>query len=199
MKNLYCYGKIEEEAKRLAEEEAKRLAEEEAKQLAKQLELMQLEGEDKVEELIEEQLSEDKAHLDTKLDDVISSVISGHRAIPLSMFGTPLLSRGHSGAVIGVSFVFKGGNEKGALFVVPYTREEYIGMPRKKKKSVLTSIKALLADSSTARLLAALESLDNRGERINERIEKLRARLSEKRKSLPTSPVWEEAVKRVVK
>jgi prefoldin subunit 5 len=115
------------------------------------------------------------------------------------MFGTPLVSRGHSGAVIGVSFVFKGGNENGALFVVPYTREEYIGMPRKKKKSVLTSIKALLAYSSTARLLAALESLDNRGERINERIEKLRARLSEKRKSLPTSPVWEEAVKRVVK
>ncbi len=189
----------EEEAKRLAEEEAKRLAEEEAKQLAEQLELMQLEGEDKVEELIEEQLSEDKAHLDTKLDDVISSVISGHRAIPLSMFGTPLVSRGHSGAVIGVSFVFKGGNEKGALFVVPYTREEYIGMPRKKKKRVLTSIKALLAYSSIARLLAALESLDNRGERINERIEKLRARLSEKRKSLPTSPVWEEAVKRVVK
>ena len=189
----------EEEAKRLAEEEAKRFAEEEAKQLAEQLELMQLEGEDKVEELIEEQLSEDKAHLDTKLDDVISSVISGHRANPLSMFGTPLVSRGHSGAVIGVSFVFKGGNEKGALFVVPYTREEYIGMPRKKKKSVLTSIKALLAYSSTVRLLAALESLDNRSERINERIEKLRARLSEKRKSLPTSPVWEEAVKRVVK
>ena len=189
----------EEEAKRLAEEEAKRLAEEEAKRLAEEEAAAQEYSAETVEELIEEELAhhEDEAKIEEKLEDMINSIISGKSATDVSLFATPLVQRGKSR--VRISFVFKGGDEESALFVVPYTREEYIHMPRKKKKSVLTYIKAMVAYSSTARLIEALTNLNTGGVRMQQRIDKLHARLALKRKHFPTTPIWEEAVSRVVK
>jgi hypothetical protein len=173
----------------------RRSVEEELKEV---IETLEATGEDEV--VI---TAEDDAAAEALIDaiDVIEAAYSsdGHRrrVIVVSATGTPIVRRKTESDE--PDFTFTDANSDGRALVIPYTRAEYLALPRKKKKSVLTSIKALLAYSSTARLLAALESLENRGERINERIEKLRARLSEKRKSLPTSPVWEEAVKRVVK
>ena len=113
--------------------------------------------------------------------------------------GTPLVNRG-ANRQSAVEFAFRGANGAGeANFVVPYTREQYLALPRKKKKSVLTSVKALLRYSATSRLIEALESRGSQNPRIVERIERLKLRLAQEKKNLPTAALWVEAVKRVTK
>ena len=85
------------------------------------------------------------------------------------------------------------------LFVVPYTREQYLALPRKKKKSVLMSVKALLRYAATERAIKVLKSYKSQTERMAQRIARLEAKLAERRRILPTASLWADAVKRVVK
>ena len=139
----------------------------------------------------------EEAAIEKKIDDIVDRYIKGG-PIYISLHSTPAVYRGNRGASE-LPFAFKGGNEGQARFVVPYTREEYLALPRKKKKSVLMNVKALLRYSATERLIAALVARGSDNERINERIAALRARLATQKRALPTASLWLDAVKRVVK
>ena len=61
------------------------------------------------------------------------------------------------------------------------------------------NVKALFKYKTTAELLDKLVSFDSSNERVRARIEELRVRLEEEKKFLPTSSLWENAVKRISK
>ena len=142
---------------------------------------------------------ENEIKLEARLEEIIKSSIDGRstRIITTSLL-TPVVSRG-TRKVESLSFAFLGGNVKGALFVVPYTREQYLALPRKKKKSVLMSVKALLRYAATERAIKVLKSYKSQTERMAQRIARLETKLAERRRILPTASLWADAVKRVVK
>ena len=158
-------------------------------------------SEPEAEESFENKLLEveNEIKLEARLEEIIKSSIDGRstRIITTSLL-TPVVSRG-ARKVESLSFAFLGGNVKGALFVVPYTREQYLALPRKKKKSVLMSVKALLRYAATERAIKVLKSYKSQTERMAQRIARLEAKLAERRRILPTASLWADAVKRVVK
>ena len=83
--------------------------------------------------------------------------------------------------------------------VIPYTREQYLALPRKKKKSVLMNVKKMIAYRNTRTLLDLLESMHTENPRILERMQRLEEKLAEESKFLPNAPLWEESVKRLKK
>ena len=134
---------------------------------------------------------------ESKIDDMIRSAMKTNSGVCISLFSTPQIYRGERG-VGALRFAFSGGaQESSAQIVIPYTREQYLALPRKKKKRVLMNVKALLRYKATSLLLNKLLSLNSSSERTAERIEALRERLESERKFLPTSPLWENAVKRI--
>ena len=136
---------------------------------------------------------------ESKIDDMIRSAMKTNSGVCISLFSTPQIYRGERG-VGALRFAFSGGaQESSAQIVIPYTREQYLALPRKKKKRVLMNVKALLRYKATSMLLNKLLSLNSSSERTAERIEALRERLESERKFLPTSPLWENAVKRISK
>ena len=141
---------------------------------------------------------ENEVALDARIERIIKTAISGRSTVVLSGWHTPLVRRGRSGEST-VSFAFKGGNEARALIVVPYTRAQYLALPRKKKKDVLMNVKALLKYAATSRAIAALKALSSDNERIAERIARLEARKKTEMKFLPTASLWSAAVMKVVK
>ena len=141
---------------------------------------------------------ENEVALEARLDKIIRSTVSGRSTVVLDHLATPRVRRG--GAVAStIGFAFRGGSESDALVVVPYTREQYLALPRKKKKAVLMSVRALLKYLATSRALDALRSLGSDNERIAERIEALEQRLESEKRVLPTASLWRDAVTRVVK
>ena len=84
---------------------------------------------------------------------------------------------------------------KGAI-IIPYTRAQYLALPRKKKKSVLTNVNRLLDYRRTLALLDTLKSLNSSNERILERIANLEIKVAEKRKFIPTAKLWEACIPR---
>ena len=141
---------------------------------------------------------ENEIKLEAKLEKIIRSAISGRRTVVLNGGATPRVRRGGAQKDM-IGFAFRGGNESGALIVVPYTREQYLALPRKKKKDVLMNVKALLRYAATSRAAASLRALGSDNERIAERIARLEERLKSQKKFLPTANLWCEAVKRVVR
>ena len=141
---------------------------------------------------------ENEIALDARIERIIKTAISGRSTVVLSGGHTPLVRRGRGGNDA-VSFAFKGGNEAHALIVVPYTRAQYLALPRKKKKDVLMNVKALLKYAATSRAVAALKALSSDNERIAERIARLEARQKTEMKFLPTASLWSAAVMKVVK
>ena len=144
-------------------------------------------------------IPEEESIPEAKIDDMIRSAMKQGGGVCISLFSTPQIYRGERG-VGALRFAFSGGaRENSAQIVIPYTREQYLALPRKKKKRVLMNVKALLRYKATSMLLNKLLSLNSSSERITERIEALRERLESERKFLPTSPLWENAVKRISK
>ena len=157
---------------------------------------------DVVEEPVPEAVvleAENEIRLEARLDDIIKSCIDGRstRVLTSPLF-TPVVSRSAKKTET-VGFAFRDTDVKNALFTLPYTREEYLALPRKKKKSVLMSVKALLRYAATKRAIDLLRSYKSESERTAERIATLEARLKDERRILPTAPLWADAVKRVVK
>ena len=111
---------------------------------------------------------------------------------------TRLVSRGAK-RVDGAFYAFLDEDDAGALFTVPYTKAQYLALPRKQRKSVAVSAKALLRYAQTDREIELLKSNESQSKKTAERIAKLEARLLRERKLLPAESLWADAVKRVVK
>ena len=150
---------------------------------------------------LSEQLTiyEDEKLLEGKINDIIKP--------PLSASGTAAVSspsrslrRALGTREPSLSFAFLGSEgTENADVVVPYTRHQYLALPRKKKKRVLTNVKELLRYAATSRLIDALKASGTDNARVAERIERLNRRLAEQRKLLPTENRWTETVKRITK
>ena len=152
------------------------------------------------EEALEEEIAviEDEKVFDERIDSMIKLSIAGRTTVTFSDFGSSLVTRGRKREEIGFAFLGSVGAEN-AFVVAPYTREQYLSLPRKKKKNVLTSIKALLRYATTARLIESLGALGTDNTRIAQRIALLNKKLAKERRLLPTASNWAEAVKRVTK
>ena len=88
------------------------------------------------------------------------------------------------------------GAEEGAVRI-PYTRAQYLALPRKKKKSVLTNVKKMISYRNTLAVIELLKSRDSDNPRIQERIRILEEKLAEEAKALPKAELWEASVQRV--
>ena len=142
---------------------------------------------------------EDDDSFDSSIDALLDSMVDGRATIVLNGGGSPLVKRGIRGNDEKLGFSFSDGAAAPDTIVIPYTRAEYLALPRKKKKSVLMSVKKLLRYSATKRLCEALRSLNSKNERILMRIAKLEERLLVEERFLPTAKLWENAVKRLKK
>jgi hypothetical protein len=96
-------------------------------------------------------------------------------------------------------FVFSDAKDAGDAILVPYTREQYLALPRKKKKNVLMNVKRMISYRKTRALLDILTSVGSNNPRVAERIERLSERLREEARFLPTSPLWEACIQRLKK
>ena len=153
-----------------------------------------------LDELIEEEITVigDEKLFEARVDDMIKLSIAGKTTVKYSDFGKggPFISRTRKQAVLGFAFRGAEGAES-ACVIAPYTREEYLALPRKKKKGVQSTIKALLRYAATVRLLESLKTRDTENERIAERISLLENRLVKERRLLPAAKQWTDAVNRV--
>ena len=84
---------------------------------------------------------------------------------------------------------------RGAI-IIPYTRAQYLALPRKKKKSVLTNVNKLIEYRRTQALLDALKALNSDNARIKERIANLEIKVAEKRRFIPDAKLWESCVRK---
>lgn len=119
---------------------------------------------------------------------------SGRHVIIVDANGTPIVRRKDYGEdEMDFAFSDTEGAPRSAL-IIPYTRAQYLALPRKKKKSVLMNVKKLLEYRKIKRYRDALISLHSSNERIVERIAKLDERLAIAAKFLPDSKLWEKCV-----
>lgn len=182
----------EEEAKRRAEEEERRRAEEEAKRLAEEAERRAAEEAAVVVNTEVDEISEES------LEKLVESVIEGKASLEISESGTRIVVRRGARDAEKQGFVFSGEEGGENAVVVPYTRAQYLALPRKKKKSVLMRVKALVRYQTTARLVSDLRSLNTDSERVAQRIATLEAKLGEEKKGLSSSGLWADAVKKII-
>ena len=174
--------RLAEEAERIrvAEEEARRFAEEEARRIAE-------EEERRSREAIGEQIAAiAEAADDVTLDNAIDR-------------GVEIMERMIEASKRRAPFAFS--DEEGAegLVLIPYTRAQYLALPRQKKKSVLMNVKKLVRYSATKQLVETLYAMNSANPRILARINALEERLEEESRFLPNSKLWESAVQRLRK
>ncbi len=169
--------RAEEEARRLAEEEARRLAEEEAKRLA----------EEEARRLAEEEaaLLADEAE---ESDDDATAVVGASRSNRKQEDKPDFLYMDSA----------DGDVDENAI-VIPYTRQQYLALPRKKKKSVLMNVRKMISYRDTRNALDKLMAKDTDNQRTIERIEQLQNRLNEEEKALPKATLWEACIQRLKK
>ncbi len=121
---------------------------------------------------------------------------SGRRVIIVDANGTPIVRRKNYGEdEMDFAFSDTEGAPRSAL-IIPYTRAQYLALPRKKKKSVLTNVNKLIEYRRTLALLDALKALNSDNARIKERIANLEAKVAEKRKFIPDAKLWEACVRK---
>ena len=143
---------------------------------------------------------EEEAVLEMRLDAILTSDSDNSRVMILNALGSPLVIRKRFSSTSGFAHVFSDSkNAKTATVLVPYTRAQYLALPRKKKKSVLTTVRRMIDYNTTKKLLDALKLRRLENPRILERIARLEERLAEESKFLPTAKLWEESVKRLKK
>lgn len=160
-----------EEAARLAEEDAQRIAEEEQKRAALEIseEIASIAASGESDETVAEMI-------ESAIDRGVRMMSSDTKRSPFA-------------------FADEEGAEDQVL--LPYTRAQYLALPRKKKKSVLMNVKKLVNYNATKRLLDALYDMKSDNPRILSRIEALEIRLEEESRFLPNSQLWQNAVQRV--
>ena len=85
-----------------------------------------------------------------------------------------------------------------AIFLF-YTKEEFMGLPKKNRRMLLKDAHDIAKYRTTARSLNRLISLNSDDRKTNKKITALKKRLSKQLKHLPSSDIWVEVVKRVTK
>ena len=167
----------EEEARRIAEEEARRLAEEEAKRLA----------EEEAIRLAEEE--EERLRLEAE-----RHLAALARENALAALNRLQLEK--------LDFLYSDSDyseENSDKIVIPYTRQQYLDLPRKKKKTIQMNVKKLIDYRDTLRTLEDLMSKDTANPYVIERIEFLQNKLLEDVKALPKSPEWDDCIRQLRK
>jgi hypothetical protein len=161
---------LAEDAARLAEEDAQRIAAEEERKAAQELS-----------------------------EEIASIAASGESDETKAAMIESVIDRGVMNMNSGKRSPFAFADEDGAEGQVrlPYTRAQYLALPRKKKKAVLMNVKKLINYNATKRLLDALYDMKSDNPRILSRIEALEIRLEEEGRFLPNSELWQNAVQRV--
>ncbi len=165
----------EEEARRIAEEEARRLAEEEAKRLAEE-EAMRLAEEEEARRLAEEERR-------------LAELARENALAELNRLQLEKLDFLYSDSEYSEDNCDK--------FVIPYTRQQYLEFPRKKKKTIQMTVKKLNDCRDTWRALDELMSKDTSNPYVIERIESLQNKLAEDVKTLPKSPEWIDCIRQI--
>ena len=156
------------------------------------------EFESAVETAVAEIVEEDV--LERKLDEILTANPEDQWTSILTALGSPIVNRKKFSATSEAAHAFSDSKRAdSASVVIPYTRAQYLALPRKKKKSVLTTVRKMVDYNTTKKLLDALKLRKLENPRILERIDRLEARLAEEAKALPTAKLWEESVKRIKK
>ena len=170
----------EQERARAAEEEARRLAEEEARRIAEEEERRNMEAIAEQIATIAEDAND--STLDVAIDRGVETL---ERMIESSQRRSP--------------FAFADEDAADGLVLIPYTRAQYLALPRKKKKIVLMNVKKLVRYSATRQMIDTLCAMNSTNPRIVARINALEARLEEEGRLLPNSNLWVDAVQRMRK
>ena len=211
----------EEEAKRLAEEEAKRLAEEEAKRLAEEAEAKRLAEEAEAKRLAEEaeakrlaeeaeakrlaeeeakRLAEEEAKRlaeEAEAKRLAEEAEARRRAEEAEAIAAAFRANYRSGEK--QNFAYKDSdpaNTDETLITIPYTKQQYLSLPRKSKKSVLMNVNAMIEYRDTRDMLEKLRSENSTTTNI-ERIKNLEEKLKENDKALPKSELWAECIRKL--
>ena len=187
-----------EEEKRLAEEEAARRAAEEALEAARRAEEEALEAARRAAEEEARRLAEEearrrreeeaarRAEAELDLDGMATSIDGG-----------PRVNRKQTEDRIDFVFIDSElADDDGFTLIIPYTRQQYLEFPRKKKKSILMNVKKMM-DYRDTRL--AINGLMHRENPDMNRIRLLEARLAEIDKALIKSAPWDKCVQRLKK
>ena len=172
----------EEEAKRLAEEEAKRLAEEEARLLAEEA------ARQKAEEEARQKIAR-REEAERLFNEWASTTVS-----------KPRVNRKQTEDKSDFLYLDSGpaGEDPNAV-IIPYTRQQYLDLPRKKKKSVLMNVKKMIDYRDTNASLQKLKTQNAPTQHTLEHIALLEERLAEDEKMLPKSPLWDECIQKLKK
>ena len=195
----------EEEAKRLAEEEAKRLAEEEAKRLAEEeteplaVEEIDLEGIDlenidlehvDLEDIDEEALL---SEVEEQLEDMESIEEEVENNTPAPSAQKLKIQRNQNvGMPKQKEFSFRDTPERG--LVIPYTKEQYRALPRKKKKRILVHVRRIVKYNEIKSRLDLLKLISDPS--VSTRIGQLEQRLAKQKGFLPNSDLWKDCIKK---
>jgi hypothetical protein len=184
--------KAEEEAMRKAEEEAMRKAEEEAMRKAEEEAIRKAEEEAiKPEEIDEEALISEAEAL---LEDMESIDETNLERSKVSTY-KQLLKKNQKYGASQREFSFSDAPDTNGL-VIPYTREQYLALPRKKKKRVLVHVRRLLEYNEIKYCIELLKSIPNPKPSVLERIERLEIRLSKQKGFLPSSQLWKDCIRK---
>ncbi len=139
---------------------------------------------------------EDEA-LERQLDKLLESADPGTAFSFVSVYGTPVVKR-KKNAVEERDYAFSDSdNSDTGAVLVPYTRAQYLALPRKKKKAVLMTVRKLVEYRNTSRLVRALRARGSENPRILERIALLEERMRAEERALPNAKLWEASVQRL--
>jgi DNA-dependent RNA polymerase auxiliary subunit epsilon len=194
----------EEEARRLAEEEARKLAEEEAKRLAAEEEARRLAAEEEARRLAEEEeerrLAEEEEARRIAAEEEAKRLAEEEAARIAAIKAA--ISTNRIKTEEKPEFMYLDSDPDKIperAVIIPYTREQYLALPRKKKKSVLTTVRSIIDYRDTKDALDKLMN-ENMANPYNlERIARLEDKLAEYEKALPKSIFWDECIRQLKK
>ena len=135
---------------------------------------------------------------DARIEEIIQSVIEDRAVIITQEFDTAIVYRPKRSKIKRKPFVFSDSDipiDDPFIVVIPYTRAQYLALPRKKKKAVLMNVKKIISYRVTLHIYNSLALLNSTNPRVLARMEYLKERLSHLEKALPTAKLWENAVK----
>ena len=129
-------------------------------------------------------------------EELLESVVEGRASLIVNEKGETLVSRRRSTSQK-LEFGFTDTEPGYSGITIPYTRAEYLALPRKKKKGVLTSAQRLIRYKTTGVLCRALRAIGSSNKRLLSRLDELVVRLAAEERLLPTSPRWASVVNKV--
>lgn len=188
--------RAEQEARRMAEEEAERLAAEKARRIAEEAERRRAAAE--ALRLAEEEERNNRAVIAEQIAAIADTADVSTLDAAIDR-GVDTLEKMLENSKRRAMFAFADEDADAGLVLMPYTRAQYLALPRKKKKNVLMNVKKLIRYSATKELIESLCALNSTNPRIISRINALEEKLEAEGRLLPNTELWVEAVKRMRK